>query len=52
MGIIDIGSAIASVVASPIAGAITSIILNGFVSLLGTREKAEYIAYNWYYMLF
>ena len=51
-GIIDIGSAIASVVASPIAGAITSIILNGFVSLLGTREKAEYIAYNWYYMLF
>ncbi len=51
-GIIDIGSAIVSGVASPIAGVAISTILNEFVSFLGTREKAEYYAYNWYYLFF
>ncbi len=50
-GIIDIGSAIVSGVASPIVGVATSTILNAYVSFLGTREKAEYFAYNWYYLL-
>ena len=48
-GIIDVGSVIVSSVASPIAGVFTSSALEYFASKLGTREKAEFYAYNWFY---
>ena len=31
---------------------LTSLLLGGFVDELETRDKAEYISYNWYYLLF
>ena len=47
-GIIDLGSEVATVLVSPIAGVVVNTSLNSWVSLLGTREKAEFYAYNWY----
>jgi hypothetical protein len=32
-------------------GFLTSLLLGGFVDELGTRDKAEYYAYNWYYFV-
>ena len=51
-GIIDLANNIISGVASPVVGAFASILLDDFVSYLGTRDKAEFYAYNWYYFLF
>lgn len=47
-GIIDLGSEVATVLVSPIAGVVVNTSLNFWVSQLGTREKAEFYAYNWY----
>ena len=47
-GIIDLGSAVATVLVSPLAGAAVNTSLSNWVSYLGTREKAEFYAYNWY----
>lgn len=49
-GIIDVGSSIIAAVASPLVGALASVLLSAFVDGLGTRDKAEHIAYNWYYL--
>ena len=46
--LIDVGSAFAK----PIGGAIASYVLGKWVDYLSTREKAEYLAYNWYYLFF
>ncbi len=51
-GIVDIGSTIISTVAKPIVGVLSSLLLNNLLEILGTRDKAEYIAYNWYYIFF
>lgn len=45
-GIIDLADGIISSVASPVVGALASILLDDFVSYLGTRDKAEFYAYN------
>ncbi len=49
-GISDAASIIISKLISPIIGNLIGIVLGGFSDLLGTRTKAEYIAYNWYFL--
>ena len=36
---------------TPFFGFLTSLLLGGFVDELGTRDKAECYAYNWYYFI-
>lgn len=50
-GIIDIAGLVATS-KSILSGAVVSKGLESFVSSLGTRDKAEFIAYNWYYLFF
>lgn len=51
-GIIDLGNNVVTALVSPIAGVVVNTSLNSWVSLLGTREKAEFFAYNWYFVPF
>lgn len=48
--IIDGGSGIISKYATPAGGTLASLLFNEFLDRLDTRYKAEFIAFNWYYL--
>jgi len=49
-GIIDIGDKVISASVSPTVGALFSATSNWLYDIDSIRVKAEYIAYNWYYL--
>ena len=51
-GIIDGGGVIISTFVSPVLGFLFSFIAGKVYDSLGTRDKAEFLAYNWYYLWF
>ena len=50
-GIVEIGDTVLSVAVSPEVGTIFSLLADIIYGLDEKREKAEILAYNWYYLL-